>query len=131
MFQMTAARSTILCIAMTMFSEVAYAQAPACHNDGSGADSAVCAHDEFVKADARLNDAYQAALNLVGSDPDRADAKVALVAAQREWVKFRDADCHVQDLIFQHGSMRAALVGSCLKERTEQRTIELKEIWLP
>lgn len=124
-------RSVILWIAVTSFSQGAHAQGPVCRNDGSGSDSAVCAHDDLLKADAQLNNAYQAALKLLASDPDRADAKVALVAAQREWVKFRDADCQVQDRIFQHGSMRAALVASCLTERTEQRTKELTEIWLP
>ena len=124
-------RYVILCIAVTLFSETAHAQEPVCRNDGSGLDSAICGHDEFLKADAQLNNAYQTALKLLGSDPDQADAKAALVAAQREWVKFRDADCRLQDRIFQHGSMRAALVESCLKERTEQRTKELKEIWIP
>jgi len=122
-------RSMTLCIVITVLSHFAHAHAqePVCHNDGSGRDAAVCAYAELAKADAQLNDAYQKALVLLGS----ADAKVALVAAQRAWVKFRDADCHVQDRIFQNGTMRAALVGSCLKDRTEQRTKELKEIWLP
>lgn len=129
--QMMNARSMIVCIAVTLFSAVGHAQTPVCRNDGSGRDSAVCAHDELVKADAQLNDAYRTALNLLDSDPDRSEAKIALVAAQREWVRFRDADCQVQDRIFQHGSMRAALMELCLKERTQQRTKELKEIWLP
>lgn len=123
--------SVILCIVITIFSGIAHAQGPICRNDGSGLDSAICAHGEFLKADAQLNKAYQTAIKLLEGDPDRAAAKVALVAAQREWVKFRDADCQVQDRIFQNGSMRAALVESCLKERTEQRTKELNEIWLP
>ena len=124
-------RSVILCVAVAIFSVVAEAQEHVCQRDGSGLDSAICAHDELLKADAQLNDAYQTALKRLDSDPDQADAKAALVAAQREWIKFRDADCRLQDRIFQHGSMRAALVESCLRERTEQRTKELKEIWLP
>ena len=123
-------RSMTLCIVITVLSEFAHGQEPVCLNDGSGRDTAVCAYAELAKADAQLNDAYQKALDLLGS-ADRVDAKVALVAAQRAWVKFRDADCHVQDRIFQNGTMRAALVGSCLKDLTEQRTKELKEIWLP
>jgi uncharacterized protein YecT (DUF1311 family) len=123
-------RSMALCIVITVLCEFAHAQQPVCHNSGSGRDSAVCAYAKLAKADAQLNDAYLKALDLLGS-VDGADAKVALVAAQRAWVKFRDADCHVQDRIFQNGTMCAALVGSCLKDRTEQRTKELKEIWLP
>lgn len=123
--------SVILCIATASFAAMASAQEPVCHNDGSGVDSAVCAHEDFVRADAQLNDTYQAALNLLGADSERADARVALLAAQREWIRFRDADCQVQDRIFQHGTMRAAIVESCRKNLTEQRTKELKQLWLP
>jgi uncharacterized protein YecT (DUF1311 family) len=123
--------SKLLCIAAASFTMIANAQQPVCHNDGSGVDSAVCAHEDFVRADRQLNDAYQAALNMVGADSERADARAALVAAQREWLRFRDADCHVQDRIFQRGTMREAIVPSCLKDLTEQRTKELKQLWLP
>ncbi|RQT18674.1 lysozyme inhibitor LprI family protein [Burkholderia contaminans] len=123
--------SMILCLAAASFTTMANSQAPVCHNDGSGADSAVCAHQDFVRADAQLNDAYQAALDLLGGDTERADARAALVAAQRQWIKFRDADCQVQDRIFQHGTLRAAIVASCLTNLTEQRTTELKKLWLP
>ena len=121
----------MLCIATASFTVMANAQEPVCHNDGSGADSAVCAREHFIRADAELNDAYQAALNLLSADSERADARAALVVAQREWIRFRDADCQVQDRIFQHGTMRAAIVQSCLKDLTEQRTKELKQFWLP
>ncbi|WP_175238453.1 MULTISPECIES: lysozyme inhibitor LprI family protein [Burkholderia cepacia complex] len=123
--------SMILCLVAASFTTMANSQAPVCHNDGSGADSAVCAHQGFVRADAQLNDAYRAALDLLGADTERADARAALVAAQRQWIKFRDADCQVQDRIFQHGTLRAAIVESCLTNLTEQRTTELKKLWLP
>ena len=123
--------SKLLCIAAASFTMIANAQQPVCHNDGSGVDSAVCAHEDFLRADRQLNDAYQAALNMVGADSERADARAALVAAQREWLRFRDADCHVQDRIFQRGTMREAIVQSCLKDSTEERSKELKQLWLP
>lgn len=123
--------SKLLCIAAASFTMIANAQQPVCHNDGSGVDAAACAHEDFVRADAQLNDAYQAALNMFGADSERADARAALVAAQREWIRFRDADCQVQDRIFQHGTMREATVQSCLRDLTEQRTKELKQLWLP
>lgn len=121
----------MLCIVTASFTGMAIAQEPVCHNDGSGADSAVCAREDLVRADAQLNDAYRAALNLLSTDSERADARAALVVAQREWTRFRDADCQVQDRIFQNGTMRAAIVRSCLKDLTEQRTKELKQLWLP
>ena len=123
--------SKLLCIAVASSAMMANAQNPVCHNDGSGVDAALCAHEDFVRADAQLNEAYQAALNMVGADGERTGARAALVAAQREWIRFRDADCLVQDRIFQHGTMREATVQSCLKDLTEQRTRELKQLWLP
>ncbi|WP_408128251.1 lysozyme inhibitor LprI family protein [Paraburkholderia strydomiana] len=123
--------SIFLCIVTASYAPVTNAQAPVCHNDGSSIDSAVCAHEDFLRADAQLNKAYRAGLEFLSGDTDRAEAKTALVAAQREWIKFRDADCQVQDRIFQHGSLRAAIVEMCLKDLTEQRTRELNELWLP
>ncbi|WP_080971077.1 lysozyme inhibitor LprI family protein [Burkholderia cepacia] len=127
----TCVLSKLLCIAAATFTMTAKAQQPVCHNDGSGVDAAACAHEDFVRADAQLNDAYHAALNMMGAGNERADARAALMAAQREWIRFRDADCQVQDRIFQHGTIRKATVQSCLKALTEQRTKELKQLWLP
>jgi len=121
----------MLCIATASFTVMANAQEPACRNDGSGVDSAVCAREDFVRADAQLSEAYQAALNLLSADSERADARAALVVAQRERVRFRDADCQVQDRVFRHGTMRAAIVQLCLEDLTEQRTKELKQLWVP
>ncbi|WP_246793627.1 lysozyme inhibitor LprI family protein [Burkholderia perseverans] len=125
------ALSTLLGIAAVTLTLVANAQEEPCRNDGSGRDAAVCAHDDFVRADAQLNEAYQAALRMLSADSDRPGMRTALVAAQQQWIKFRDADCQVQDRIFSGGSLRDAIVLSCLKSVTEQRTKELKQISLP
>lgn len=121
----------LLCTAAASYTMIANAQQPVCHNDGSRVDAAVCAREDFVRADTQLSDAYQAALSMVGADSERADARAAFVTAQREWIRFRDADCQGQDRIFQHGTMREAIVQLCLKGLTEQRTKELKQRWLP
>lgn len=118
-------------IATEGFIGIANAQEPVCKGDGSGVDAAVCAHKDLVRADAQLNDAYHAALDLLSADSEVADARAKLVIAQRDWIKFRDADCQVQDRIFEHGTARSAIVESCLKDLTEQRTKELKQLWLP
>ena len=50
----------------------------------------VDAHNEYLKADAALNDEYK---KLLAARSDDADSKKKLVEAERLWVKFRDAEC--------------------------------------
>lgn len=107
------------------------AQDNVCHHDGSGRDAYICATKETQAADVELNVAYQHALGqLDGSDKLKA-ARTSLVESERDWIKFRDADCDVQANIFKGGSMDGAMVEACKKSLTEQRTKELKSIWLP
>ena len=109
----------------------AVAQANLCHHDGSGRDAYICAAQETQAADVELNTAYQHALaQLDGSDKLRA-ARASLIESERAWIKFRDADCDVQARIFQGGSMDGAMVETCKKSLIEQRTKDLKSIWLP
>lgn len=109
----------------------AVAQDNVCRNDGSGRDAYICAAQETRAADAELNVAYQHALSeLDGSDNLRA-ARASLVESERAWIKFRDADCAVEADIFKGGSMNGAMVEACKKSLTEQRTKELRAIWLP
>jgi len=113
------------------FSFQAVAQGNVCHNDGSGRDAYICAAQETRAADTELNAAYQHALSqLDGSDNLRA-ARASLIESERAWIKFRDADCDVQANIFKGGSMDGAMVEACKKSLIEQRTKELKAIWLP
>lgn len=123
------ARSALLLIVAIPFHVLA--QDAVCHNDGSGRDAYICAAQETRAADAELNKAYQQALGqLDGSDNLRL-AKASLVESERAWIKFRDADCDVQTNIFKGGSMQGAMVEACKKSLTEQRTKELKSLWLP
>ena len=107
------------------------AQDGVCHNDGSGRDAGICAKQAADIADANLNSAYKSELNKLNSSDNMARARTSLVESERAWIKFRDADCAVQDHIFEKGSMRGAMVEQCLKELAERRTKELQSIWLP
>ena len=49
-----------------------------------------CAHAAFERADHALNDSYRQILRLIGADDH---TKLLLVATQKAWIAFRDAEC--------------------------------------
>ncbi len=80
-----------------------------------------CLADEYHKADADLNAAYQAAL------AHSTDAMGALLRdAQRAWIPFRDAACQAEAEFMRGGSGEAMLWFGCLARMTEARTEELR-----
>lgn len=88
-----------------------------------------CAEQERAAADHALNDAYKKLLANLKNNPERQRlSKTQIVAAQRAWVVFRDAECE----------FRASLSGSapqwvpvnrtqCLTELTTARVKVLEE----
>ena len=74
--------------------------------------------------DGRLNQAYKA-LTAMFQDPAMKARLVPLQAAQREWVKYRDANC-IGYYGSQDGTIRQIEVAGCLLEMTQTRAIELQ-----
>ena len=64
-----------------------------CWPDGSAMNTGLKAKERLVLADKELNAVYRRIVD--GLPPDASDnhPKRALIAAQREWVKWRDARC--------------------------------------
>ncbi|WP_445145672.1 lysozyme inhibitor LprI family protein [Dyella sp. Tek66A03] len=119
--------SVTVCLA----SHSALAQNNVCPNDGSGEDAFVCAKQGADAADAKLSETYQHALTQLSGSDNLERAKTSLIESERAWVKFRDADCVVQDRLFEQGSMRRAMVEMCLQSHSEQRTRDLQNMRLP
>ena len=86
-------------------------------------DMNACAGDGAKAADQRLNAAYRDLLRYVDEG-----GKAKLVAAQRAWLAFRDADCAFWGA--GDGSIAAMNAASCLADRSNQRAEELKA-WPP
>ena len=89
-----------------------------------------CGKLTLIQKDKELNAAYQKLLRkLVPSDKSDdtsyEDVKKLLIEAQRNWIRFRDADCKGQLRLHEGGTIRGAVYLGCLAERTEQRTKEL------
>ncbi|MBS9476442.1 lysozyme inhibitor LprI family protein [Ancylobacter radicis] len=111
----------------------ASAQTPASACDRFGGyELQNCLAGALAKADKALNAAYQKALAAIAADADTpADQKVSwkqnLIAAQRAWLGFRDANC-LFDLIgaeWHFGTGTTAAQQQCVLTMTQQRTAEL------
>lgn len=105
-----------------------------CNNPPGGTDLASaqanfqCAEKARVAADKELNDTYK---KLLGSVKDNAEtenfSRTQVVAAQRAWVVFRDAECEFRTSL--NGGAHQWLVvnrSQCIGELTVERTKKLQ-----
>lgn len=106
---------------------------PNCAEPVTQRDMNACADIEYEKADKDLNAAYKQLRTKVSDWDKSADeaskgAVDALVAAQRAWVAFRDANCEVAGFQARGGTMESMLVSSCLADMSTKRAAELREL---
>jgi uncharacterized protein YecT (DUF1311 family) len=91
-----------------------------------------CAEQEFITADKALNAQYQltrkATRTWDANAGDEKGADAALVAAQRAWVAYRDAQCASVGYQAHGGSMEPMLIYGCQADLTAKRTEELKDL---
>ncbi|MDF2619904.1 MAG: hypothetical protein K0S00_2563 [Xanthobacteraceae bacterium] len=84
-----------------------------------------CAGAAFKKSDARLNQIYgQISARLSGDAP----TKAKLVAAQRAWIAFRDAECAFRAAGVEGGSIHSMTVTLCRTDVTDRRVTELEPL---
>jgi uncharacterized protein YecT (DUF1311 family) len=111
----TAILTAAMVLAMPAF---AFAQ-DKCYDDAK--DQAAlneCADAAFKKSDKKLNELYRQIETRLKDD---ADAKKLLIQAQRDWVKFRDAECSFQTAEAAGGSMMPMLIAQCMDGQTQSR----------
>lgn len=115
---------------------LAAAPVPDCGNAQTQMAMTECAGRDANAADAALNRQYAvtlAATKRQDAAIDRATDKAisysaALVAAQRAWITFRDAECRSQSMEMRGGSAQPMLVYSCTAALTRARTAQLKQL---
>ena len=93
-----------------------------CNNAMTQTDMNICADKDYRKADAELNRTYKK--TMTGLD---AHSRDLLKAAQREWIKFRDAECTYQSAQNEGGSIYPMVYAGCLTTLTQARTKQLNE----
>jgi uncharacterized protein YecT (DUF1311 family) len=97
--------------------------------DDTTVGMAECMAEEQAVWDDLLNALWPQVQDLAtGEDAAPQDPVEALVAAQRQWLVFRDAECGWQ-LRRQSGSIRLILVAACMRDMTAERVADFRG-WL-
>lgn len=111
-----------------------------CQNAEEGGGSTLgittCNHSETTAWDVLLNEEYKATLAWAKTFdqedqhhfPEFANREDSLIAAQRAWIAFRDAECGLRYAIWGPGSMRHIAGTACMLTETAERTIELRSM---
>ncbi|NHI00043.1 lysozyme inhibitor LprI family protein [Oceanimonas sp. MB9] len=76
----------------------------------------------YQAADRALNQAYGQLMNSLASD-----RRKKLKAAQRAWLRFRDAQAELVSSAYEGGSMQPLVHSEELRRLTESRTRELEQ----
>ncbi len=97
--------------------------------DDSNASMKQCTWGAYQDADKLLNRVYQRmSKDWIGDDPGAAERKKRLVAAQRAWVAFRDAECSLQATEMLGGTGEGLVEGGCLYKTTADRARQLEAL---
>jgi len=91
---------------------------PFCADQSTTVGIADCFMAQARQWDGRLNAAYKALQSRI--DPEQ---RQKLLAAQRLWIQFRDANCAFYGA--REGTMRVIEAAQCQRDMTEARTREL------
>jgi len=99
------------------------AHAEDCQNAASQRELNNCAHAAYEKSDAELNALYKQVTGRLKGD---ADQTKLLVAAQRAWIAFRDAECAFVSAPTTGGSINPMVQANCRDRITSARVNDLK-----
>ena len=86
-------------------------------------DMDICAGKSYAKSDAELNKLYKQIETRLKGD---ADTTKLLVAAQKAWVSFRDAECNFSSSGVTGGSVYPFISSNCLDGMTQSRVKDLQ-----
>jgi uncharacterized protein YecT (DUF1311 family) len=116
----------VLVVAVALFGAATTARAEEAEKgcDGNTYEMLECQKVQLATWDKRLNAAYQAAL-------PRAQPKQReqLRVAQRQWLRFRDANCLYYDL--GEGTIARLVASACMVDMTRARAEELERAIRP
>ncbi|MEI9889020.1 MAG: lysozyme inhibitor LprI family protein [Rhizomicrobium sp.] len=109
-------------LALPLLLTAAPAAAARCDNAQDQNTMNRCAAEDYARADAVLNRTYQKVMR------DLDDHSRALLrASQREWIKFRDAECTYVNAANEGGSIYPLVYNGCLTDMTKTRTRQLQQ----
>ncbi len=110
----------ILCLIISSWASSA--RADDCANPTTQTDMNACASAGLKNTDADLNNDYRDIIaRLKGND----ETKQLLIASQRLWLQFRDAECAFSANAAKGGTIYPTIVADCRKAMTQERVKEL------
>jgi len=104
-------------------SPAAYVSASECGDAMTQSAMNECVLKEYKASDKTLNQTYREVFKHT-----EGDQRKLLKAAQNAWIGYRDSDCKFQSYRSGEGAVRPMNMALCLKEKTIQRTTELKKM---
>ena len=122
----------ILALSPLAIPTLAGAQELDCENAMAQVELTFCAEQDWIAADADLNEAYQAAMAMMkqidtGLPKAEQGAADFLRQGQRAWISFRDASCAAEGYIMHGGSGEPMLIYGCYARLTEARA---EDLWM-
>ena len=111
-------RISLVVLGLVAIAPASIAFAEDCGNAATQMEMNACAAQNHQKADARLNALYR---QITSRLKDDTDATKALVAAQRAWIAFRDAECAFVGSKTAGGSVNPIIVAQCKAGLTDLR----------
>jgi uncharacterized protein YecT (DUF1311 family) len=115
---------SVLIVGLTL-AGLSTAQAAGCDDASDQATMNACADKALKASDAELNAVYRTITHRLASDPE---TEKQLVAAQRAWIAFRDAECKFSSSGTSGGSAYPMVHSMCLDGLTRARTKDLKAL---
>lgn len=105
---------------------------PGCENASSNVEIGDCTYAAYQKADKALNAFWPKVLASIDAADympaaDRRTWKETVIAAQRAWVTFKEADCNAVTYEWWGGSGAGVAEATCLYDRTTQRLKQLED----
>lgn len=125
-------RTLVFTLLLATLSTHALAQdEPDCTDPLDQNTMTLCAGIDYDKADKELNklwpDIKKAAQDSdTAADNGKTEYLDALMASQRAWIAYRDAECTWQGFDAHGGSLEPMLVNQCLADLTQKRLKELQ-----
>ena len=126
----------MIILAALALATVQAEEKPNCDDPKSQPEMNACAFAAYEVADAAMNRQWKPLLAKMkerDTDFDREFDKGpsyvdAMMASQRSWLAFRDANCVPEGYFARGGSMEPMVVGNCLEQVTIARTKQLHEL---
>ena len=98
--------------------------------DGSTFEMRMCLSKIYERSDAELNAVYRSVLKGFGDYSKQNRHFENLRTSERRWIAYRDAQCKAQYDLFEGGTGGPIENLGCLIGMTDQRTAELKRVYL-